>query len=283
MTPYTSHHTTINTIRLHHLAWQGDEPPVIYLPGFIANAYGALRLAAAISPTRRVLALDLRGRGDSDKPTSGYGISQHIADLKAWLDALGITRCVLAGHSFGASLALYFHQQYPTYAEKIILLDGGSPPSEQAFQLFWAYHHNLTYNYPSSEAYLAPYRQSPAMQPWTPEAEQLIRANITENADGSATRSVPPYVVQAELAQIDPQRWRELAQVYPQVRVPVLLIRAGWGSFGREDQHLSEPILATMQAGFPQFQVYDMPQAGHTSILTIPDSGRDAALRAFVS
>lgn len=267
--------------RLHYLEWAGGQPPALFIPGFISNAYGALRLAEIVAPQHRVVAFDLKGRGLSDKPHAGYGIANHVADLHAFCQAQNIQSPILMGHSFGAAVALFFALQYPTH--KIILLDGGTPPSEMAFELFMAYHRNLSYEYPSAEAYLGPYRQLPTLQPWTEEAEQLTRANIVEQADGRALRAVPRHVVEAELAQFVLAELQALTARYSEIQAPVLLIRAGWGSFGKEDQHISAEVLATLQEGLPQLQVYTMPEAGHTAILTVPDPQRDQVIRDFLA
>jgi|GEM_PF-3912205 len=276
-----SQYTAVGAIKLHHLEWVGDSPPIIYIPGFIANAYGAIKLANATS--QRVCALDLRGRGQSDKPETGYGIQQHVQDLDAWLTANQIDSCILAGHSFGASVSLFFYLAHPKKVKKIILFDGGTPPSETAFDLFKAYHNNLTYHYPSVEKYISQYRKIPALQPWTDAAEQLTRANVIEQPDGSARRAVPEYVVKAELDALNQQIWQAITQRYNEIQVPVLLIRAGMGAFSKEDQHITDDMLPIMQDNFPNLQIFDMPHAGHTSVLTIDDSNRDNIIQNFVT
>jgi pimeloyl-ACP methyl ester carboxylesterase len=283
MTPPSQHYTQLDHLRLHHLAWEGMGTPVLFIPGFIANAYGALQLAKAITPQHPLYALDLRGRGGSDKPQGAYHLDIHLEDLSAWIAAHSFDQIILAGHSYGAAISLFLALRHPDLVAKIILLDGGVPPSEMAFQLFLAYHRNLTYDYPSAEAYLAPYRTMVTMQPWTDEAEQLVRANLQIHADGTASRTVPRHVVEAELDRLDLERWQTLTTLYKTIQAPVLLIRAGWGSFGKEDQHITDSNLALMQNSFADFRVYEMPEAGHTSILTVPDSGRDAAIHQFLA
>lgn len=284
MPDYSHQFSTIqDDVRLHALAWDGapDQTPMIFVPGFINNAYSALRVAAAIAPHRRVFALDLRGRGKSDKPPTGYNIDQHVMDVRQWLAVNKLDKVIFAGHSFGASVALLYAHQFPAQVKKLILLDGGAIPTEIAMQMFRAYYENLTYEFESMEAFVAPYRQIPALQPWTDEAEALIRGNIEVSEDGKARRTVPEYVVQAELSALDLSRWQVVKAIYPTLQVPVLLIRAGMGSFDASGQHLSDDILAEMHA-IPNLTVYEMPHTGHTGILTVPDAGRDAALAAFV-
>ena len=276
----TSHKTALEKVTLHHLEWVGADPPVIFLPGFISNGNAARRIGAAIAPLRKVMALDLRGRGDSDKPQGKYGMEQHMQDLYAWLGTRNIRSCILAGHSFGASLAIFFTHQHPEMVEKLILLDGGAVSSPQAFQMFRHYHENLTYEYDSVEAYVEPYRKLITLQPWTDEAELLVRSNVIEQFDGSAIRKVPRYVVVAELSALSLDRWQIIADIYPTLALPVLLVRAGMGSFGRDDQHLTDAVVQGMS--IPDLQVFDMPDAGHTGILTVHDTRRDKVLREFV-
>lgn len=277
---HTSRTHHINGLNFHYLEWLGTEPPAIFLPGFISNAYAASRLAQAVE--RRVLAFDLRGRGRSDKPETGYGIPQHVEDLRLRLADLELEKVALMGHSYGATLAITFAHRYPESVERLVLFDGGAVSAEPAFQLFMAYHQNLTYTYPSAEAYVQQYRDLPTLQPWTEEAEILVRSNIIEQADGSAVRAVPRHVVEAELAAISLAEWQRLQDYYPHIHVPVLLIRAGMGSFGREDQHLSDTALQPLLDGIPNIEVFEMPDTGHTGVLTVPDDDRDAKLREFL-
>ena len=79
----------INDIQLHYLDHPGGDPPLVLMPGLAANAHSFDGLIkAGLSPTLRVLALDLRGRGLSDKPDSGYSMADHAADVLGLLDAL---------------------------------------------------------------------------------------------------------------------------------------------------------------------------------------------------
>jgi pimeloyl-ACP methyl ester carboxylesterase len=57
-------------------------------------------LGEKLSPQFRVIAYDLRGRGNSDKPSNGYNLAQHVTDLLGLLNALSLEKVVLLGHSF---------------------------------------------------------------------------------------------------------------------------------------------------------------------------------------
>ncbi|MCB1176014.1 MAG: alpha/beta fold hydrolase, partial [Leptospiraceae bacterium] len=68
---------------------------------------------------------DLRGRGGSDKPINGYGIENHINDLKSILDYYNIGKSIILAHSFGAMIAVRFAISYPEKLRAMILMDGG--------------------------------------------------------------------------------------------------------------------------------------------------------------
>ena len=73
----------VNGISLSYREWAGQGKTIICLPSFAAHKGSFDRLGAALSPDYRVIAMDLRGRGDSDKPEEGYGFAYHVSDILA--------------------------------------------------------------------------------------------------------------------------------------------------------------------------------------------------------
>ncbi|HEX8185076.1 MAG TPA: alpha/beta hydrolase, partial [Blastocatellia bacterium] len=83
------HFADVNDIQLHYIDYAGSEPVLVLLPGLTANAHAFDGLIqAGLNARFRVLAVDLRGRGLSDKPAVGYSMAQHAADVIALLDHL---------------------------------------------------------------------------------------------------------------------------------------------------------------------------------------------------
>jgi pimeloyl-ACP methyl ester carboxylesterase len=113
-------------VRLHARDWGGSGQAVVLLHGLASNARiwdgVASRLAGA---GLRVVALDQRGHGDSGQPGSGYDFGSLGRDLVAALTALGIERPVLAGHSWGAHVALEYAAGRPGAVAGLALVDGG--------------------------------------------------------------------------------------------------------------------------------------------------------------
>jgi pimeloyl-ACP methyl ester carboxylesterase len=72
-----------------------------------------------------LLSVDLRGRGDSDKPAEGYGMTAHADDVATTMDAEGIDRAVVVGHSMGASVATVFAHRHADRCAGVVLYDGG--------------------------------------------------------------------------------------------------------------------------------------------------------------
>ena len=73
----------------------------------------------------RVIAIDQRGHGLSDKPDSGYDWATITSDLDAILKALKIDRAVLAGHSWGGNVAVQYAADQPDRVSGLVLIDGG--------------------------------------------------------------------------------------------------------------------------------------------------------------
>jgi pimeloyl-ACP methyl ester carboxylesterase len=109
----------------------GEGPdPIICLHGITAQHRAFNAAARYLEPSRGLVGVDLRGRGDSDKPESGYSLQAHAADVVRVLDHLGLESAVLAGHSMGGFVALKTALTFPDRVRALVLLDGGWPRVE---------------------------------------------------------------------------------------------------------------------------------------------------------
>jgi lipase len=107
----------------------GDGPePLILLHGITAQ-HRAFN-AAARYLSRSLVGVDLRGRGDSDKPETGYGLETHASDVVRVLDHVGLQGAVILGHSMGGFVALKTAISYPERVRALVLLDSGWPRVE---------------------------------------------------------------------------------------------------------------------------------------------------------
>ena len=111
----------------------GDGPdPVVCLHGITAQHRAFNAAARHLGPSRGLVGVDLRGRGDSDKPETGYGLETHASDVIRVLDHLGLEDAVVLGHSMGAFVAMKTALASPDRVRALVLLDGGWPRVERS-------------------------------------------------------------------------------------------------------------------------------------------------------
>jgi pimeloyl-ACP methyl ester carboxylesterase len=96
--------------RFHYLIWgteQKEFPCVLLLHGITSSALSWVRVGPALANRYRVYGLDMRGHGDSAKPSPGaYSLRQTADDVVAFMQALGLKQPVLIGHSWGGATAI---------------------------------------------------------------------------------------------------------------------------------------------------------------------------------
>ena len=104
--------------------------PILCLHGITAQHRAFNALARHLEGSRSLVGVDLRGRGDSAKPESGYGLEAHARDVIRVLDHLGLQQAVILGHSMGGFVALKVALSHPHRVRALVLLDGGWPRVE---------------------------------------------------------------------------------------------------------------------------------------------------------
>jgi pimeloyl-ACP methyl ester carboxylesterase len=113
-------------VRLAYRAWgPPGAPPLVLLHGLGEGAADWDGVAPAIARHWRVYAPDLRGHGRSDWP-GDYSVELMVADVLGFLDALGLDRVDLIGHSMGGLVACLLAQERPERVRRLILEDVGT-------------------------------------------------------------------------------------------------------------------------------------------------------------
>ena len=96
---------------------------MVFVHGFGGNATQWRNQLKQFSDDSRVVALDLRGHGLSDKPHGQYTIAEHLADIDAALRVLEVQeKFVLLGHSFGGAIVAEYAAAHPERVEKLVLI-----------------------------------------------------------------------------------------------------------------------------------------------------------------
>jgi pimeloyl-ACP methyl ester carboxylesterase len=112
-------------VRIHALDNErasGALPPVVIIPGMGESAEEYWWLADEVGD-RRVVAVDVRGRGRSDAPETGYRWEDHIGDIAAVVDGLGLERFILVAFSRGSSYALGYALANPSRVRGLVIGD----------------------------------------------------------------------------------------------------------------------------------------------------------------
>ena len=126
----SDHFVTVNGLRIHYLEWAqsgNDTRPVLILLHSIGRLARAFEpIAAHFADRFRLIAMDMRGHGDSDwHPQAQYLVEDYVQDLEALVQQLGLKNIVLWGNSTGGRVAQVFAGMHPELTRGVIAEDVG--------------------------------------------------------------------------------------------------------------------------------------------------------------
>ena len=210
-------------MRLRATRWPGSGTPVLLLHG-LASSRHIWDLVVPHLSGLSVVALDQRGHGDSERPSGPYDGATVTTDALTALDALGISRAVVVGHSWGAWTALRLAAEVPGRVLSVVALDGGirrigageDLPREELRRRMEPPRTAL----PLPDV-LARMRSGPLGPWWSPAVEQAQRALLEVGPDGLARSRFPfeaHMQVVDDLLDARPEDW------FPAVRCPAWLV-----------------------------------------------------------
>lgn len=259
-----THHVRVNGIRLAYREWMGERGPLICLPHLTGHKGSYNRLAERLAPEYRVLALDLRGRGDSDKPAEGYGFAYHARDVLAFADALGLETFTLIGHSFGATVAVYLASIRRDRVQAIVMLDGGADPKDSALKAMYPTIRRLGHTYPSLADYLATQRAAPYFQPWSAALEAYFTEDAETRSDGQVWSKSSAEAIAHDM---DLHFLYCMCLHFPHMHRPTLFVRPTDGLIGARGHVFNEKEAAAIVRNIPGCQRVDVPGVNHYTML----------------
>src|SRR5690242_11853594 len=120
---YQDKFVTANGLRLHYLDYGGvGDSWIVCIHGLTGNAHNFDLLAPHLTPSYRVISIDVRGRGDSEwGPLTEYLPQNYATDLAAMLDAIGVARVNLIGTSMGGVISMMYAGGWPERVERLVL------------------------------------------------------------------------------------------------------------------------------------------------------------------
>jgi pimeloyl-ACP methyl ester carboxylesterase len=138
---FSNQYAIVNGFKIHYVIG-GHGTPLMLVHGFPQNWYMWNRLLPELSKHFTVIAPDLRGVGESDKPPGGYDKKNMAIDLHELAKKLGFNKIDIAGHDIGMMVAYAYAAQFPDEVNKLALMDAliaGIEPvwSEVKAQAWW--------------------------------------------------------------------------------------------------------------------------------------------------
>lgn len=102
-------------------------PAVVFVHGYLDSRRIWDPALPHLPKSHRLIFVSQRGFGDADKPQSGFTQTDYVKDLEAFLDAIGVRRGTIVGHSMGGLIAHYFAVRNPAKTDKLVLV--GTAPT----------------------------------------------------------------------------------------------------------------------------------------------------------
>lgn len=116
-----------NGIRMHYVT-QGAGPLIVLLHGFPEYWYSwRHQIPFLAQHGYHVVAPDLRGYNDTDKPRTGYDIPTLLLDIAGLISGLGQQQAIIVGHDWGGALAWSFAARYPHMTARLIVMNAPHP------------------------------------------------------------------------------------------------------------------------------------------------------------
>lgn len=214
-------------LRLAYRDWGGGGLPIVLAHG-LASSFRIWDLVGPRLSTRfRVVALDQRGHGRSERPETSFDFATYVDDLRQFIQSLDLGPALLVGHSWGGNVVLQFAVDQPDLALGLVLVDGGF--LEISAQPGWTWERVEQELAPPvldgmtrpelieriSQGDLAPF--------WTPDLAETVLGHFEQLPDGR----VQPWLRRSHHMRILRAMWEHHpSRLWERVRCPVLMVPA---------------------------------------------------------
>jgi pimeloyl-ACP methyl ester carboxylesterase len=259
-TSYQDKFVNVGGLRVHYLDWGGSgKRPLIMLHGIARTAHSFDHIAPQFNTSYHVIAMDLRGHGDSAWSTEGaYLVEDYVKDLEALLDHLNLRNVVLLGNSTGGRVAQVYAGIHPDRVASLIVEDvGPERPADvadnfarrvQAEANGWASEDELVASLMASDK-----RTAEALQ------RNYARFGAKRRADGRLIWKRDPNLVRGFVPT-------DLWQYVRKITCPAIYILGGSSTIvpPTTQQQLKETL--------PNAQVVVLPDVGHYPHQEVPDA-----------
>ncbi len=240
----------------------GDGPPVVLLHGFASAIENWTTIIPVLKARHRVIALDLKGFGWSDRPESDYSPQAQARLVKAVLDERGVGKAAVVAHSWGTSVAMAFALEYPDQVSRLVLYDAWLYESQLPSMFLLARADGL-----GEVLFSAFYDQRPDERIAQAFYDKVgISEALVEDIERALER---PGTKAAALAAVRGMRYEDVEGSYGKVKVPTLLL------WGKDDVVTPVSIGERLLRQLPDARMTVYPRCGHFPMLEARESTRD--------
>lgn len=274
---------TVDGLSLAVAEWPGPARglPVVCIHGLTANHTCWASVADLLSPAHRLIAYDLRGRGESDKPEKGYSLTLHGEDLLGLLDHFGLKKAVLVGHSLGAHIAVRFAATHPERVARLVLVDGGIDVRAEVLDSLRPAIDRLGVEFPSLEMFLGFVRMLPMFEGrWNDYLERYFRYDVEVLPSGAVRAKAARHAIEEEIANLERER---LWVLHHQIKAPTLIFRAPDGLLTPTDCLMTQHEAQALARAIPRSRLVVVPGTNHYTVLLGQNPKVKSALRAFLA
>jgi pimeloyl-ACP methyl ester carboxylesterase len=256
--------------RVHYLEWgTADRPAFVMLHGIGRSAHSYDHIARALRDRYRVIAMDLRGHGDSDWHAGGaYLVEDYVTDLEHLADELGLDDIVMTGSSTGGRVAQVYAGLHPDRVSKLIVEDVGPERPASIARGFAGRAGREREGWASEDALLASLRGG---QTRVSEGQHRnwIRYETRRLPDGRVAWKYDPNVSQGF---VPTELWEHVRRI----TAPTLYL------LGANSSIVPPETQRQLKATSPTIEVVTVPDAGHYPHQETPDVFL-AVVRAFLA
>ncbi|MGK7922241.1 MAG: alpha/beta fold hydrolase [Trichodesmium sp.] len=261
---WSSNFITANNINLHYVT-QGSGPLILMLHGFPEFWYSWRHQIPEFAQNYQVVALDLRGYNQSDKPQekSAYVMAEFIKDIEKFIKGLGYEKCILVGHDWGGIIAWYFAYQHPEMVEKLIVMNIPHPAKfmkglgtpEQLLKSWYIFFFQLPFlpelffQFDDYQAISSVFTNMAVNKSTFTEAD--LEAYKQAVAKPGALTSMINYYRNLLPVFFDKKEWNIL-------QIPTLMI------WGEDDKALGKELTYGTEEYVENFQIRYIPNCGHS-------------------
>uniref|UniRef100_B8HRV1 Alpha/beta hydrolase fold protein n=1 Tax=Cyanothece sp. (strain PCC 7425 / ATCC 29141) TaxID=395961 RepID=B8HRV1_CYAP4 len=260
--PWKHEYIISNGVKLHYVT-QGEGPLMLMLHGFPEFWYSWRHQIPEFAKDHKVVALDLRGYNDSDKPqdAGSYSMDELLLDVEGVLQGLGYDRCILVGHDWGGAIAWCFASVYPQYVEKLIILNMPHPAKfrqglrtlEQLQRSWYVFLFQLPW-VPEFLLEWGSYRAIGTMLRETAVQKEAFSAQDLEAYKDAAAKRGALTAMLNYYRNLFPGM---LEQEWEPITVPTLLI------WGESDVALNKDLTYGTEAYVPNLRIHYIANSGH--------------------